>query len=34
LRCTKCDGEGFINRHANLPDEPCPACSVTRPERR
>jgi len=26
-RCPKCDGEGFINRHANLPDEPCPECS-------
>lgn len=26
--CPKCDGEGFINRHANLPDEPCSACSV------
>lgn len=26
--CPKCDGEGFINRHANLPDEPCPACSA------
>lgn len=31
-RCPKCDGEGFINRHANLPDELCPACSVTRPQ--
>lgn len=26
--CSKCAGEGFINRHANLPDEPCPACSL------
>jgi hypothetical protein len=32
--CPKCNGEGFINRHANLPDEPCPACSVTSPDRK
>lgn len=24
--CVTCNGEGFINRHANLPDEPCPDC--------
>lgn len=32
--CEKCNGEGFINRHANLPDEPCPDCSVSRPHQR
>lgn len=26
--CPKCNGEGYINRHENLPDEPCPTCSV------
>jgi hypothetical protein len=24
--CITCNGEGWINKHANLPDEPCPNC--------
>lgn len=26
--CPKCNDEGYINRHANLPDEPCPLCAA------
>lgn len=26
VKCTRCDGDGWINEHENLPDVPCPTC--------
>jgi hypothetical protein len=30
-RCQTCGGDGYINRHENLPDDPCPACNKNAP---
>lgn len=31
LRCERCQGDGYINVHENLPDEPCPVCNRDAP---
>lgn len=29
--CARCGGDGYINVHENLPDEPCPKCNAGAP---